>query len=240
MSGRVAVVTGGSRGIGAAVTSAFVTRGADVVICGRFQDSLRDARTRVLGDAGGTTSAGRVETIRADLRDPSEAQQVIAHAERCFGGLDILVNNAGVGRFGHLADQPAEDWLEVVETNLNGVFYCCKAAIPLLRRRGGGWIINVSSLAGSHPFAGGTAYCASKAGVDAVSHALMQEVRHENIRVSCVAPGSVDTGFADTPARDPSWKLTADDVAQAIIDLLLHDPRSLPSRVELRPARPRQ
>ena len=127
-----------------------------------------------------------------------------------------------------------------METNLGGVFHCCRAAVPVLRRRGGGWIVNISSLAGSHPFAGAAAYCASKAGVNALSEALMQEVRHEGIRVCCVAPGSVDTRFAGDPPADTSWKLTDGDVARVVVDLLQHDPRSLPSRVEIRPARPRR
>ena len=128
----------------------------------------------------------------------------------------------------------------MIDTNLNGVFHFCRAAVPALRRRGGGWIINVSSLAGSHPFAGAAAYCASKAAVNALSAALMQEVRDEGIRVSCVAPG-VGSIRASPPGRrgGASWKLTAEDVAQTLIDLLGHDPRSLPSYVELRPARRR-
>lgn len=239
LAGRVAVVTGGSRGIGTAVASALVERGADVVICGRSDESLADAKALITARLGPASESGRLETVRADIRDATQTLDMVSRAEASFGGVDILVNNAGVGRFQDLADQPVEEWLEVLETNLTGLFYCCRAALPALRRRGGGWIVNVSSLAGSNPFAGGTAYCASKAGVDALSHALMQEVRHENIRVSCVAPGSVDTRFADAPAGDASWKLTAADVARAVIDLLLHDPRSLPSRVELRPARPR-
>jgi short-subunit dehydrogenase len=110
-----------------------------------------------------------------------------------------------------------------------------------MRRRGGGWIINISSLAGKNPFVGGAAYCASKAGLNAFSEALMQEVRYDNIRVSYVMPGSVSTGFGDRGrGGEADWKLTPDDVARVIVDLLAHDPRSLPSRVELRPSRPQK
>ena len=156
-----------------------------------------------------------------------------------FGGIDIVINNAGVGIFEDVADQSVEDWERVIGTNLSGVFYCCRAAVPYLRERGGGWIINVSSLAGSHPFATGAAYCASKAGLDAFTTALMQELRFDGIRVSSVAPGSVGTSFAggSRHAVEP-WKLTANDVAKVVVDLLGHDTRSLPSRVEIRPSQP--
>ena len=241
LAGKVAVVTGGSRGIGTAVAVALVSRGGDVVVCGRSAEALSEARDLIAGHPAVNGTAGRVEAVQADVRDVLQAQHLVEHAEASFGGLDILINNAGVGRFQDLAEQSSEDWLEVIETNLNGVFFCCRAAIPALRRRGGGWIINISSLAGAHPFAGGAAYCASKAGVNALSEALMQEVRYDKIRVSCVAPGSVDTRFADQAGPEAAgWKLTSDDVAQVVIDLLCHDPRSLPSRVEIRPAKPRK
>lgn len=239
LAGRVAVVTGGSRGIGAAVAAALLSQGSDVVICGRSAAAL--ARAREQAAMPGAEGAGRIEAIEADVGDAGQAQRVIDRAVERFGGLDILVNNAGVGRFGEdLAEQSVEDWRTVIDTNLNGVFHCCRAAVPALRCRGGGWIINVSSLAGSHPFAGAAAYCASKAAVNALSAALMQEVRHEAIRVSCVAPGSVDTRFTSPPGSDASWKLTAGDVARTVLDLLRHEPRSLPSYLEIRPARPRR
>ena len=239
LAGRVAVVTGGSRGIGAAVAAALLSQGTNVVVCGRSAAALAQARERAAAPAA--AGAASLETVEADVGDAGQAQRVIDRAVERFGGLDILVNNAGVGRFGEdLAAQSIEDWRTVIDTNLNGVFYCCRAAVPALRRRGGGWIVNVSSLAGSHPFAGAAAYCASKAAVNALSAALMQEVRDDAIRVSCVAPGSVDTRFTAGPAADASWKLTAGDVARAVVDLLRHEPRSLPSYLEIRPARPRR
>jgi NAD(P)-dependent dehydrogenase (short-subunit alcohol dehydrogenase family) len=147
---------------------------------------------------------------------------VTAAIDRMVGswdGLDILVNNAGIGVFRPVADMSIDDWQRVLDTNLSGVFHACRASLPHLRRRGGGWIVNVSSLSSTGPFPGGAAYCASKAGVNAFSDALMQEVRHEGIRVTVALPGSVD-------------------VAQTILGLFSHPPRSLPSRVEIRPSRP--
>lgn len=237
-AGSAAVVTGGSRGIGRAVAESLLRGGADVVISGRSAGALAEAAAE-LAEAGG---AGRIETVAADVRRPADAERLIAAAVDRFGGLDVLINNAGVGRFEAVAEQSVDDWAQVVETNLSGVFYCCRAAIPVLRRRGGGWIVNVSSLAGTYPFANGAAYCASKAGLDAFSAALMQEVRFDGIRVSAVAPGSVGTAFAggdDRHAAAP-WKLTAGDVAQVVVDLLRHESRSLPSRVEIRPSQPRK
>ena len=241
LAGSVAVVTGGSRGIGLATAEALVSHGVDVLVCGRSESALADAKRHLTGLTNAVGAVGRLEVARAELRDARQAERVVTLAVERFGGLDILINNAGIGHFQEVADLSIEDWQEVIETNLGGMFYCCRAAIPALRRRGGGWIINISSLAGSHPFAGGAAYCASKAGVNAFSEALMQELRHDDIRVSCVAPGSVGTAFGGGHRHaEAPWKLAAADVAQVVVDLLEHEPRSLPSRVEIRPSRPRK
>jgi NAD(P)-dependent dehydrogenase (short-subunit alcohol dehydrogenase family) len=153
----------------------------------------------------------------------------------------VLVNNAGVGVGAPIADLSHDEWDRIIGTNLTGVFNCCKAAIPDLRQRGGGWIVNVSSLASKTPFAGGAAYCASKTAVNAFSEALMQELRFDNIRVTTVLPGSVATGFSGRePGAGADWKLLPEDVAHAIVDLLNHPPRSLPSRIEIRPSRPQK
>ena len=240
-AGSVAVVTGGSRGIGRAVAESLLQYGADVLISGRSADALAEAASG-LPEVMGAAGAGRLETVAADVRRPADAERVIKTAVDRFGGVDILINNAGVGHFEAVAEQSVDDWAQVIETNLSGVFYCCRAAIPVLRQRGGGWIVNIGSLAGSYPFANGAAYCASKAGLDAFSAALMQEVRFDGIRVSVVAPGSVGTAFAGSDDRHAAapWKLTVSDVAQVVVDLLRHESRSLPSRVEIRPSQPRK
>jgi NAD(P)-dependent dehydrogenase (short-subunit alcohol dehydrogenase family) len=188
--------------------------------------------------AGLAAHVGRVAVIRADVRDPDEVAALVDRTVETFGGLDILVNNAGVGFFSEASAMTADEWRTTIDTNLTGAFLCCHAAIPHLRKRGGGWIVNVSSLAGKNAFPGGTAYCASKAGLNAFSEALMQEVRHEGIRVSYVMPGSVSTEFGGLAGQGDAWKLTAGDVAQVVVDLLAHDARSLPSRVEIRPSQP--
>jgi NADP-dependent 3-hydroxy acid dehydrogenase YdfG len=154
----------------------------------------------------------------------------------------VLVNNAGVGRLDNVADMSDGDWNEVIGTNLTGVFNCCRAALPHLKSRGGGWVINISSLAGTNPFAGGAAYCASKAGLNAFSEALMQEVRYDNIRVSYIMPGSVATGFGGRgdAGAGADWKIAPDDVARLVLELVTFPSRSLPSRIELRPSRPKK
>ena len=200
---------------------------------GLSQEHLDTARDTL------ASHADRLETVRADVRTRADVDRLIGSAASRFGGVDILVNNAGVGMFSNVAEMTDDDWNRVVGTNLTGVFYCCSAAIPKMRARGGGWIINISSLAGKNPFAGGAAYCASKAGLNAYSEALMQEVRHDRIRVSYVMPGSVATEFSrGGSATGSDWKLASEDVAQVVMDLLAHPVRSLPSRVELRPSMP--
>ena len=227
----VALVTGGSKGIGLAIARAFVARGDQAVIGARNEDELQRAARSLGTDC--------VHAVRADVRSPGDAQKLIDAAVSRFGGLDVLVNNAGIGRFANVADMSVDDFHAIIETNLHGVFYCTRAAIPAMRRRGGGFIVNISSLASKNAFRGGAAYCTSKAALNHFSEALMQELRYDNIRVSYVMPGSVSTDFGDPfSSADDSWKLTSEDVAKVVLDLVSHDPRSLPSRVELRPSQP--
>jgi 3-oxoacyl-[acyl-carrier protein] reductase len=235
LAGKVAIVTGGSRGIGHAVAAAFLSRGIHVAITGVNPVHLSDADHALSALA---TGGAMVSTFAADVRDHLAIASVFDETVRRHGGVDIVINNAGVGLFDNVESQQHDDWRRVMDTNVTGVFNCCKAAIPHLRRRGGGWIINISSLAGSNPFAGGAGYCASKAAVDAFSEALMQEVRQDGIRVSYVKPGSVNTDFSGHADPGNEWKLRPEDVAQVVVDLVSHDQRSLPSRVEIRPSKP--
>ncbi len=235
LAGKAAIVTGGSRGIGHAIARALLQGGANVIVTGTKQDTL-DGAVRDLRSVAGQGAA--VEGVRADVRRYPEVEQLMARAATRFGGLDILINNAGVGLFRPVADISVDEWHSVIDTNLTGVFYCCRAAIPHLRTRGGGWIINISSLAGKNAFPDAAAYCASKAGLNQFSEALMQEVRHDGIRVSYVMPGSVSTDFGGRGAGKGDWALRAEDIAEVVVDLIAHPARSLPSRVEIRPARP--
>jgi NAD(P)-dependent dehydrogenase (short-subunit alcohol dehydrogenase family) len=231
---KVAIVTGGSRGIGLAIAEALLADGASVVISGLDEEHLKKASRSLAGAGRGEP---RLEAVRADMRLRTDVDRLVGRAVDRFGGLDILVNNAGIGVFSPVADLKDDDWQRVLDTNLTGVFYACRAAIPQLRARGGGWIINISSLAGKNAFTGGGAYCASKAALNAFSEVLMQEVRHDGIRVSYVMPGSVATEFSPG-GSGADWKLSSGDVAQVVRDLVAHPARSLPSRVEIRPSQP--
>jgi len=233
LAGKVALVTGGSRGIGLAIARALAADGVKVSVTGLSDAHLSAARSKI--ESAGPSG---VETLRADVRRYEDIERAINATVGRFGGLDILINNAGVGIFADVADMTPAQFSEILDTNLTGIYNACHAAIPHLRRRGGS-IINISSLAGSNPFVKGAAYCASKAGVNAFSEALMQEVRYDNIRVSVVAPGSVATEFAQGEmTKGADWKVSADEVAEVVLNLLRHPARSLPSRVELRPSKP--
>ncbi|MGB7220437.1 MAG: SDR family oxidoreductase [Vicinamibacterales bacterium] len=238
LQGKVAIVTGGSRGIGFAIARALVADGVHVTITGRTPSALAAAREKLLHGRPGQAA---VEAVTADVRRYTEAERAVAATVARFGGLDILINNAGVGMFVEVAEMTPDQWGEIIDTNLTGVYNACHAALPHLRRRGAGFIINISSLSGINPFKGGAAYCASKAGLNAFSEALMQELRYSDIRVSYVMPGSVATEFANgDAAAGADWKIAPAEVADVVLNLLRHDPRSLPSRVELRPTKPRK
>jgi NAD(P)-dependent dehydrogenase (short-subunit alcohol dehydrogenase family) len=243
--GAVAVVTGGSRGIGLAIAEALLASGAAVTMTGRDRGHLDRARAGLIEADGARDD--RIHLAQGDVSNPEAAEAAVRTTIERFGGLDILVNNAGLGHFANVADLSVADWRRIIGTNLDGVFYCCRAAIPAMRARGGGWILNISSLAGKNSFAGGAAYCASKAGLNAFSEALMQEVRYDNIRVSYIMPGSVATEFGGPSAQaaginrpGEDWKIAAEDVAQVVMDLLSTPARTLPSRIEMRPSRPKK
>jgi 3-oxoacyl-[acyl-carrier protein] reductase len=230
----VAVVTGGTKGIGLAIARALIKDEANVVISSRHEDEIA-AAVADLNELRGGRAAGFV----CDVRDETQVKSLFAKTVETFGGVDLLVNNAGIGIFEPVASTSGEDFRAVIETNLCGVFYCCHEAIPLMKQRGRGYIINISSLAGTNPHAEMAAYNASKFGLNGFSEALMQEVRHDNIKVSYIMPGSVNTEFGgDEPSDAKSWQLQPDDVARVVMNLLNYPDRALPSRVELRPSRP--
>ena len=232
LSGKVGIVTGGSKGIGRAVAERLAEAGADVVICARNEQEVLSAAEEI-DSAGGGKAVG----VACDMRDPEQVARLVSTAVERFGRLDILINNAGLGIFAPIDQISIDDWRKVIETNLNGPYFAARAAIPEMRKAGGGWIINIGSLAGKNPFAGGAAYNASKFGLLGFSEAMMLDVRHDGIRVSCIMPGSVATHF-NGQEDSAEWKLQSEDIAEMVLDLIAFPSRALPSRVEMRPSQP--
>lgn len=233
-SERVALVTGGTKGIGFAIARRLVDIGASVAISARTAADVERAAAE-LDERGPGDTFGFV----CDVRDPAACQRLVEAAVERFGALDVLVNNAGIGIMKPIQELTVEEFQVTIETNLCGVFYCSKAAASHLSEGDGGWIINIGSLAGRNTFSGGAAYNASKFGLIGLSEASMLDLRYDNVRVSMIMPGSVATEFAGNAVDEAStWKLRADDVARAVVDLLAYPPHALPSRIEMRPSTP--
>jgi 3-oxoacyl-[acyl-carrier protein] reductase len=232
-----AIVTGGSRGIGRAIAAAFLTEGAAVAICGRDPKQLEATAAELTAELPDQ----KIFTFTADVRSSEQVGELFRSATKQLGGLDILVNNAGVGIFRAVAELTIEEWDRVIGTNLSGAFYCTHEAVRHFDEKRGGSIINISSLAGKNPFAGGAAYNASKFGLNAMSEATMLDHRFDNVRVSYVLPGSVDTKFSGSDtARTSDWKIAPGDIAEIVMTILKMPERTLISRVEVRPSRPRK
>lgn len=229
---KVAIVTGGSKGIGRAIAHALLAEGARVAICGRDAAALDQAAAELSADGGDVI--GKV----CDVGRFEEVEQFFEFVSDRFGGVDILVNNAGVGHFAPVHELTVEQWRAVIDTNLSGVFYCTKLATPLMQRRGGGFILNIGSLAGKNPFPAGGAYNASKFGLVGLSEASMMDLRHDGIRVSEIMPGSVQTDFRPGGSEGGEWKLDPDEIAAMAVHLITAPKRNLASRVEMRPSQP--
>jgi 3-oxoacyl-[acyl-carrier protein] reductase len=229
LDGKVAVVTGGNRGIGRGVVEALAGAGATVALTARSAQSAEQAAREVGGNTMG---------FGCDVRSQELVERLFREVDARAGGVDILVNNAGIGIFAPVVEMDPEDWRAVIETNLNGVFYCCHEAVPRMRQRGGGYIFNISSLAGKNPIPNGAAYNASKFGLNGFSEALMMEVRYDGIRVSYLMPGSVATDFGRGSTQKAGWALKPEDVGEVVLDLLRSPSRALYSRVEMRPSQP--
>ncbi|HEY6195307.1 MAG TPA: SDR family oxidoreductase [Candidatus Eisenbacteria bacterium] len=231
LQGKLAVVTGGNRGIGRGIAEAMTRAGMVVALSARDADAARTAAAEIGGGARG---------YGCDVRRPEQVAALFAAVDGDLGGVDVLVNNAGVGIFARVSEMSLADWHAVIETNLNGLFYCTREAIPRMKQRGGGYVFNVSSLAGRNAFPGAAAYCASKHAVNGFSEALFQEVREDGIRVTYLMPGSVATEFGRGSTAKAGWALQPEDVGEMVVDLLRTNPRAMHSRVEMRPSRPQK
>ena len=232
LKGQCAIVTGGTKGIGYAIAEALLAEGARVAICGRSAATL-SAAIRSLG------TQGRIVGRPCDVGQWEQVKEFFSFVDRELGDVDILVNNAGIGHFGAVDELAPELWREVIDTNLSGPFYCSNLAAARMKRRGGGFILNIGSLAGKYPFATGAAYNASKFGLAGFTEAMMLDLRHSNIRVSTIMPGSVQTGFR-SEIEAAEWKLDPAAIASMAIHLFKTPGRNLASRIEMRPSRPRR
>ena len=229
------MITGGTRGIGRAIAESLLRAGASVAICGRTPESTSAATAQL-------QSLGKVLGQAADVSDPAQVSKFFGAVDREFGTLDILVNNAGIGVFRKVAEMTPEDWRQNIDLNLTGAFYCSREALARFGQRGG-FIVNISSLAGKNAFSTGAGYNASKAGLNAFTEAMMLDHRNDNLRVCAIMPGSVNTEFGSGPfdhSGDGSWMIQAEDVAEAVLLVLRMPARTMISRLEMRPSRPKK
>jgi NAD(P)-dependent dehydrogenase (short-subunit alcohol dehydrogenase family) len=225
LSGKVALVTGGGHGIGAAIAHKLAEMGATTVICGRNRSRLEQTAREI-----------QCESQVCDVADWNSVAALAERVKETFSRLDILVNNAGIAGFGGpLHTMPLENWDAVLNTNLRSVFYTVRAFAPLMIASGGGDIINISSIAGKNALPNGAAYAASKWGLNGLSYSIAEELRSRNIRVSLICPGSTNTELSPHEGKDPKKMLQPDDVAHVVAMLVTQTPRSFASEVVLRP-----
>lgn len=233
MKKKTAWITGGSRGIGFGVAESLLAEGYNVVISGRNPEHLHDA----LADLRNRFDAEAILGVVSDVRDFGSQQKVVEQTLKKFGSLDILVANAGIGHFANIEELTVEQWHQTIDVNLTGVFYSVKVALDELKKNKG-YIITISSLAGTNFFEKGTAYNASKFGLTGFTQALMLDIRQHDVKTTTIMPGSVATYFNDNvPDESDSWKIQKEDIGQMVADLLKMHPRVLPSKIEVRPSK---
>ncbi|HLT94910.1 MAG TPA: SDR family oxidoreductase [Membranihabitans sp.] len=232
LQGKVAYITGGSQGIGLGIAQSLLKQGMKVAISGRNSEKL-EAAAEILKSEQGTFL-----TIPSDVRNLENENQAVRRIVDAWGQLDVLIANAGIGHYASIEEMTIDQWNQTIDTNLTGVFHSVKAALDSIKSSKG-YIITIASLAGANFFANGTAYNASKFGLVGFTQALMLDLRHQDIKVSTIMPGSVATYFnGNIPDDSDAWKIQPEDVGQLVVDLLKMHPRTLPSKVEVRPSKP--
>lgn len=233
--GKVALITGGTKGIGYGIAVAFLNQGMHVVITGRNGKTIRESLSK-LNNHGieGSYAIG----IEADVRDFESMQNAVKQIIEEFGKIDVVIANAGVGHFASIQTMSIKQWNETIDTNLTGAFYTLKVTVDELISSKG-YYITISSLAGVNFFAGGIAYNASKFGLNGFTHAVMLDLRNKGVKVSTIMPGSVSTYFNhNKPSEKGAWKIQIEDIGKLAVDLLKMHPRTLPSKIEVRPSIP--
>ncbi len=230
---KTALITGGTKGIGYGIAAAMLNENKNVVITGRHQTTVDEAVT-ALSKIG----KGQVLGVVSDVRNLADEQNAVAKTIEKFGSLDVLIANAGIGHFASIEDLTPEQWQQTIDINLTGVFNSIKAGVEALKQSKG-YFITIASLAGTNFFARGAAYNASKFGLVGMTQAIMLDLRQYGIKTTTIMPGSVSTYFnGNEPSADDAWKIQPEDIGQMIIDLLKMHPRTLPSKIEVRPAMP--
>lgn len=234
LNNKVALITGGSKGIGYGIAYALMQQGVNVAVTSRSAESAQKAAEQLNADVSSAKAIG----LEADVRQLESQQQAVKTIVDTFGQLDIVIANAGLGHFGSIEDLTSQQWNEVIDTNLTGVFNSIKASVDALKATKG-YYITISSLAGTNFFAGGSAYNASKFGVTGFTQAVMLDLRKYGIKVSTIMPGSVSTYFnGNEPSNEGAWKIQIEDIGELVVDLLKMHPRTLPSKIEVRPTTP--
>ena len=235
LGGGVAFITGGSKGIGFGIAKAFINQGINVAITSRSKASAEEAAANLMERA---TGSGEILPLQADVRNYEDQVKAVKAVIDKFGKLDYVIANAGLGHFSTVESLTVEQWKETIDTNLSGAFYTLKASVEALKQTKG-YYISISSLAGTNFFAGGAAYNASKFGLTGFTQAAMLDLRAYGIKVTTVMPGSVATHFnGNDPDESDSWKIQIEDIGQIVVDLLKMHPRTLPSKIEVRPSIP--
>lgn len=231
-AGKVVYITGGSKGIGYGVAKVLLASGMRVAISSRSLKAAQDAASSLSADPQ------QVLACESDVTSMASEEKAVAAITAHFGQLDVLVANAGVGHFAPIESLSAEDWKSTIDTNLTGVFHSVKASIEALKETKG-YIITIASLAGTNFFENGAAYNASKFGLVGFTQAIMLDLRKHGIKVSTIMPGSVATEFNNhVPGKADSWKIQPEDIGRLVSDLLHMHPRTLPSKIEVRPTMP--
>ncbi len=235
LANKTALITGGTKGIGYGIAAALLKEGINVAITGRTKDTAEDAAKKL--NASGNDRAHAIG-LEADVRDYKSQQNAIEAAIDKFGAVDIVIANAGLGHFNSVENLTIEQWKETIDTNLSGPFYSLKASVDQLKKNKG-YFITISSLAGTNFFKGGSAYNASKFGLTGFTQAAMLDLRDYGVKVSTIMPGSVSTYFnGNEPDAEDAWKIQIEDMGQLVVDLLKMNPRTLPSKIEVRPSMP--
>jgi 3-oxoacyl-[acyl-carrier protein] reductase len=231
LNGKIALVTGGGRGIGAAIALRLARLGATTIVCGRTLARLQHTAGQI------RSAGGQGEAMACDVADWNSVAALADRVQKTFGRLDILINNAGIGTFGGpLHTMSVDKWDAMFNTNLRGVFYMIRAFVPMMISGGGGDIVNISSLAGKNPVPNGAAYSATKWGLNGLTYSVAEELRSHMIRVAVVCPGSTHTEFGAHEGKSPDKMLTPADVARAVEMLVTQRPQAFISEVLLRPA----